>query len=117
MTANDLRRLALSLPGVVESSHMGQPDFRVGGRIFATIASQSQGYGNLKLTPEIQAQFLAGRPDLFLPIHGGWGRTGMTHIRLAVATEEELAGALRTAYHLRLENNRKSPSKSRGNHK
>jgi hypothetical protein len=52
MNVNDFRRLALSLPGTEEGSHMGAPDFRVGGRIFATLASQDQGYGNLMLTPE-----------------------------------------------------------------
>jgi len=77
---------------------MGAADFRVGGRIFATLASVQLGYGNLKLTPEQQAAFIADRPDLYLPIHGGWGRSGMTHIRLAVATEDELAGALRAAW-------------------
>ena len=112
MTADDLRRLARSLPGVEESAHMGHADFRVGGRIFATLASQVQGYGNLKLTPELQAQFLAERPDLFLPIAGGWGRSGMTHIRLAIATHDELAGALRAAWNLRRKNTEKATMKS-----
>src|SRR5688572_20864764 len=58
MDAGDFRRIALSLAGAEESSHMGSPDFRVGGRIFATLASQSQGYGNLMLTPEQQAAFV-----------------------------------------------------------
>ena len=108
MNAADFRRIALSLPGTEESSHMGSPDFRVGGHIFATLASQSQGYGNLMLTPELQKAFLADQPDIFLPIPGGWGRMGMTHIRLAPATEDILAGALRAAYNLRREKNRKS---------
>jgi hypothetical protein len=81
---------------------MGSPDFRVGGKIFATLASQSQGYGNLKLTPEQQATFVAEMPEVFLPIAGGWGRMGMTHIRLANATEDVLTGALNTAWKLRL---------------
>lgn len=80
---------------------MGAVDFRVGGRIFATLASVKHGYGNLMLTPEIQAGFLEDRPDLFLPIAGGWGRMGMTHIRLAESTEDVLEGALRTAWNLR----------------
>ena len=107
MTPDDFRRLALSLEGAEEGSHMGAADFRVGGRIFATLASQEQGYGNLMLTPEVQADFLADRPDVFLPIKGGWGRMGATHIRLAEADEDTLAGALRTAWHLRLEKNAK----------
>src|SRR5213078_2325003 len=74
MDANDFRRLALSLEGAEESSHMGAPDFRVGGRIFATLASERQGYGNLMLTPEQQASFVEELPDVFVPIAGGWGR-------------------------------------------
>ena len=111
MKTDDFRRLALSLPGVEESSHMGQPDFRVGGRIFATLASADQGYGNLKLTLEQQAAFVEELPEVFLPIHGGWGRMGMTHIRLAAASEDVLAGALRTAWNLRRERNAKSAKK------
>jgi hypothetical protein len=111
MDINDFRRLALSLPGVEESSHMGQPDFRVGGRIFATLASAHQGYGNLKLTLEQQAAFVEELPEVFLPITGGWGRMGMTHIRLAAASEDVLAGALRTAWKLRSERNAKSGKK------
>jgi hypothetical protein len=113
MKAADFRRIALSLEGVEESSHMGAPDFRVGGRIFATLASQSKGYGNLMLTPEQQAAFIEERPDVFVPIAGGWGRMGMTHIRLAKATEDVLAGALRTAWKLRLEKNRTTGKKGR----
>ncbi len=105
MDAEDFRRIALSLEGAGESSHMGSPDFRVGGRIFATLASQSQGYGNLMLTPEQQADFVAELPGVFVPIAGGWGRMGMTHIRLAAASEDVLAGALRTAWKLRVEKN------------
>jgi hypothetical protein len=55
---------------------MGAADFRVGGRIFATLASQDQGYGNLMLTPEQQAAFVDEAPDIFVPIAGGWGRIG-----------------------------------------
>src|SRR5204863_1239080 len=98
MNAADFRRIALSLQGAEESSHMGAPDFRVGGRIFATLASQKQGYGNLMLTPEQQQAFVAELPELFVPIKGGWGRMGMTHIKLASATEDVLDGALRTAW-------------------
>jgi len=92
---------------------MGAPDFRVGGRIFATLASQSQGYGNLMLTPELQAAFVEELPEVFVPIAGGWGRMGMTHIRLTAANEDVLAGALRTAWKLRLEKNAKSSRKNR----
>jgi hypothetical protein len=113
MDAEDFRRIALSLDGAEEGSHMGAADFRVGGRIFATLASQSLGYGNLMLTPEQQAAFVEELPDVFVPIAGGWGRMGMTHIRLAKANEDVLAGALRTAWKLRLEKNTKKTRRKR----
>src|SRR5450755_2946773 len=97
--------MALSLEGAVEGSHMGAADFRVGGRIFATLASEGEGYGNLLLTPEQQAEFVGELPEVFLPIHGGWGRMGMTHIRLARAREAVVAGALREDWMVRVEKN------------
>jgi hypothetical protein len=117
MNATDFRRIALSLEGAEEGSHMGSPDFRVGGRIFATLASQKQGYGNLMLTPEQQADFVRELPAVFLPVTGGWGRMGITHVRLAKVSADVLTGALRTAWKLRLEKNSKGgrkKTKSRG---
>ena len=113
MNAADFRRIALSLEGAEEGSHMGAPDFRVGGWIFATLASQGQGYGNLMLTPQQRADFVRELPEVFLPIPGGWGRMGMTHIRLAQASEDVLAGALRTAWSLRIEKNTSTKGKKR----
>jgi hypothetical protein len=74
MAAADFRRIALSFDRAEEGSHMGAVDFRVGGRMFATLASVKDGFGNLALTPEIQAEFVAEGPDLFVPVAGGWGR-------------------------------------------
>ena len=108
MDAGDFRHIALSLEGAEEGSHFGSADFRVGGRIFATLAAEKQGYGNLLLTPEQQAMFVAEAPEMFLPIPGGWGKNGATHVRLAVANEDVLLGALRTAWKLRLEKNQKA---------
>ena len=105
LTVKDFRRIALSFESVEESSHMDSPDFRVGGRIFATLAAAKKGYGNLLLTPEVQQNFVAELPEVFLPIPGGWGRNGATHVVLASASEDVLEGALRTAYKLRLEAN------------
>src|SRR5437899_2270867 len=113
MDAADFRRIALSLEGAKEGSHMGVADFRVGGRIFATLASQKQGYGNLMLTPEQQVAFVEELPNVFVPIAGGWGRMGMTHIRLSAANEDLLSGALRTAWKLRIEKNGKVAKKKR----
>lgn len=75
------------------------------GRIFATLASQAQGYGNLVLTPDEQAAFVQELPEMFVPIAGGWGRMGMTHIVLAKPNEDLLRGALQMAWRLRLEAN------------
>jgi len=103
MTATDFRRIALSLEGVEEFSHAGLPAFRIGGRKFASLASQAEGYGNLMFTLEQQAAFVEEAPEIFLPIPGGWGRMGHTHICLAAANEDVLTGALRTAWKLRIE--------------
>ena len=105
MTAADFRRIALSLEGAEAGSHMGVEDFRVGGHIFATLSHVAEGYGILMLSPGQQAAFVAEAPDLFLPVAGGWGRQGATHIRLASADERTLEGALRSAWKLRLEKN------------
>ena len=107
MTAADFRRIALSLEGVEEVSHAGLPAFRVAGRRFASLASQAAGYGNLALTLEQQAAFVEEAPEIFLPIPGGWGRMGHTHLRLAAANEDVLTGALRTAWKLRIEKSEK----------
>lgn len=106
----------MSLEGAEEGSHMGAADFRVGGRIFATLASQAHGYGNLMLTPEQQAAFVEEMPEVFVPVAGGWGRMGATHVVLAKASEDLLRGALHTAWRLRVEANsrskgRKAPAK------
>ena len=91
------RRLALELPDAVESSHMGAADFRVNGRIFATLASVARGQATLMLTAEQQSAFLTDLADYTEPAPGGWGRMGMTLIRID-APEEVLRGALLTAY-------------------
>jgi hypothetical protein len=112
MTESDFRTIALSLEGVEEYSHAGLPAFRVGGRKFASLASQAEGYGNLMLTLEQQAAFVEEAPEIFLPIPGGWGKMGHTHIRLAVASEGVLTGALRTAWKLRIDQNVKTSRKN-----
>ena len=108
MNIHDFRRIALSLEGAEESSHMGNPDFRIGNRIFATLAAAKHGYGNIMITPEQQAAFVEEMPEVFIPVKGGWGRNGATHIRLDLANEDLLTGALQTAWKLRLEKNAKS---------
>lgn len=96
---------------------MGKPDFRVGGKIFATLAAEDQGYGNVKLSPGQQAEFVAELPEVFIPIPGGWGRMGMTYIRLSAANEDVLSGALRAAWKLRVERNSKTGHRSKAKKK
>ncbi len=114
MTPADFRRIALSFEGVEEVSHVGLPAFRVGDGRFASLASQGEGYGNLALTPEQQATFVEEAPEIFLPIPGGFGRMGHTHVRLAAVSEDILTGALRTAWKLRVEKNAKKRPGRRG---
>ncbi|MGA1983895.1 MAG: MmcQ/YjbR family DNA-binding protein [Acidobacteriaceae bacterium] len=92
------RAMALSLPGAVESAHMGNPDFRVGGRIFATLSGQARGRGVLKLTVEQQAEFVGELPEVFEPVQGGWGRMGMTYLVLDRADAATMLGALTVAH-------------------
>ncbi|MEO7029437.1 MAG: MmcQ/YjbR family DNA-binding protein [Acidobacteriaceae bacterium] len=115
--AANFRDIALSFPNVEEGKHAGQPDFRIGGRKFATLASIDEGYGNLPLTTEIQAAFVADAPEIFIPIRGGFGRMGHTHIVLAKADHATLAGALRASYNLRVERNVKPKKKAAPNRK
>lgn len=105
MDAEDFREMTLSFDGAEEGSHQGAVDFRVGGHIFATLAMRDQGYGNLMLSPEGQRALIAEAPDVFLPVHGGWGRMGCTHIRLAHATPQQMLRSLRIAWDLKVEKN------------
>ena len=73
VTAKDYRRIALSLPEAFESSHPGHPDFRVGGKIFCTLAYEKEGFGVLMLSPEEQAAFVEDAPEVFSPVPGGLG--------------------------------------------
>lgn len=98
MTAAGFRRMALSMPEAVEGSHFGNPDFRVGGKIFATLALEKQGYGVLLLEPEQQAGMIQDAPELFSPVPGGWGSQGATRVRLAKVAPDILEDALRTAW-------------------
>jgi hypothetical protein len=98
MTPAGFRKLALSLPDTAEGSHFGFQDFRVGGRIFATLAYAKQGSGVLCLTPEQQAEMAADAPELFSPVPNGWGKHGATLVNLKNVTPDVLEGALRTAW-------------------
>src|SRR5262245_61742142 len=97
MTAEEFRSLALSLPEVAEAAHMGHPDFRVRGKIFATLGPQED-WGMVKLTPEQQALFVRTEPDVFQPVNGAWGRRGCTYVGLEAATEAAVRQALIAAW-------------------
>lgn len=98
VTPAGFRRLALALPGAEEGSHFGNADFRVGGKIFATLSLEREGYGVLLLTPEEQAGMVDDAPEVFSPVPGGWGRQGSTRVRLAKVAPDVLEGALRMAW-------------------
>ena len=85
MTADDFRALALDLPGAVEQSHMGHPDFRANGRIFATLHGDDE-WGMVKVEPAEQQALMADHPEVFVPSAGTWGRQGCTNVRLAKAS-------------------------------
>jgi hypothetical protein len=97
MSADDFRRLALSLPGAIEASHMGHPDFRVHNKIFATLWPK-EGRGVVILTPEQQKILVDLKPIVFTPVPGGWGRRGSTNVNLEAADEVSLTSVLLMAW-------------------
>lgn len=98
MTAREFRRFALSLPGVIEAAHMGHPDFRVAGQIFATLGYPRPSWGTVRLTLHQQALLVRTQAAAFRPVPGAWGRAGYTNVRLRVADVEAVRGALVMAW-------------------
>ena len=98
MTEAAFRKTALSLPDTAEGVHFKVADFRVGGKIFATLAYKKEGCGVLLLTPEQQAGMIEDAPEMFLPVPNKWGERGATLVRLANVTPDILQGALKTAW-------------------
>ncbi|MGA2857046.1 MAG: MmcQ/YjbR family DNA-binding protein [Candidatus Sulfotelmatobacter sp.] len=98
MTANDFRKIALSLPEAEEHSHMAHPDFRVAGKIFATLGYPDKSRGMVKLSPEEQHYFSKDYPDVFIPVKGAWGRRGATSVILKSAKKEVLTKAIQAAW-------------------
>lgn len=98
MTAEEFRKMALSLPEATEAAHMGHPDFRVGGKIFATLSPPGQGWAMVKLTPEQQDSFVQAEPGVFSPFNGAWGRGGATKVLLGKAKKKSLRTALVLAW-------------------
>lgn len=98
MTQGGFRRLALSLPEASEVGHMGHPDFRVRGKIFATLGYPSEDWAMVKLTPEQQESLVDAEPSVFVPVKGGWGRRGATNVLLRAARTGGLRPALTAAW-------------------
>jgi hypothetical protein len=98
MTEDDFRKLALSLPDSEESSHMNHPDFRVRGKIFASLRSPRAGWGMVKLMPDQQEAFVEIAPEIFQPVKGGWGLRGATNVILKKAKKAITRDALLTAW-------------------
>jgi hypothetical protein len=100
-SAEDFRRLALAFPGAEESAHMGHPDFRVNGKIFATLQGAGKGTGAVMLLPEQQELAMAAEPEAFSPAAGAWGRSGSTMVRLDAVSDEWLERTLEWAWQKR----------------
>ncbi len=98
MTPEEFRKMALSLPQASEGAHMGHPDFRVGGKIFATLSPPGLGWAMVKLTPEQQESFVQAEPEVFTPFNGAWGRGGATKVQLRAAKKRSLRTALVLAW-------------------
>ena len=115
MTVDDFRRIALSMPEAAEGSHMGHPDFRAGGRIFATVCYPDSHWGMVGLTPEQQNEFVSTWPESFHPVKGGWGRRGSTNVRLDTVKEDQLRAAISSAWRKATETKsaRRAPQRSK----
>ncbi len=98
MTANDFRKLALALPETEERHHMDHPDFRVAGKIFATLGYPNKTSAMVKLSPEDQHNFSKDHPEAFVPVKGAWGRRGATSVYLKAAKKDMLAKAIAAAW-------------------
>jgi hypothetical protein len=98
MTAKDFRQIALSLPATEERAHMNHPDFRVAGKIFATLGYPDKSCGMVKLSPEDQHYFAKDYPGVFIPVKGAWGRRGATSVHLKTAKKPTLRKALEAAW-------------------
>ena len=98
MTAVQFRQLALNLRGVIEAAHVGHPDFRVGGRIFATLAYPDDNYGVLILNRDVQQEAIGRYPEVFEPVRGAWGRQGNTQVRLSQITSAQLKPWMKLAW-------------------
>src|SRR5438309_1218928 len=98
MTEEDFQQSALSLPEAEAGSHMGHPDFRVRGKIFATLGYPGPGWGMVKVPLEEQARLTAEEPTVYIPVKGAWGKRGATTVRLEAAERFSLHRAMIAAW-------------------
>lgn len=98
MTSGEFRKMALSFPGAEERRHMEHPDFRVSGKIFATLRYPNTSWGMVKLFPDQQKELVRTDPAAFLPVSGAWGRQGATQVNLKAAKKTKLREALEMAW-------------------
>ena len=99
MTPNGFRKIALRMQDAIEGEHMAHPDFRVNGRIFATLHQDGK-QGMVKMTPDQQRDFMEAHPATFTPASGAWGRQGCTMVHLSAVDEETLGEAMTLAWQL-----------------
>jgi hypothetical protein len=98
VTVEEFRRMALAMPEAEERAHMAHPDFRVRGKIFATLGYPAEGWGMVKLNPEQQYDFSRAAPEVFVPVKGSWGSRGCTNVRLEAADPASVRRAMEAAW-------------------
>jgi hypothetical protein len=97
MTVNEFRKMALEIPNAIERSHMDHPDFRVAGKIFASLGVPDENWAMVKLTPEQQRELIKNAPEIFKPCSGAWGRQGATNVYLPTAKMGTMRAVLKAA--------------------
>lgn len=114
MTSNDFRNLALALPGAVELEHMNHPDFRVAGKVFASLGYPDDNWGMVKLSPDQQRSLVKQAPNTFRPCNGAWGARGCTNIHLESAARQVVNKALAAAFeNVTMRNKKNAPARTK----
>jgi hypothetical protein len=110
VTPAGFRRIALGLTDAVEQSHHGHPDFRVKGRIFATLGYPNKQWGVVNLPLDEQQRLIRDYPGVFIPAAGAWGAQGSTTVHLKAIDEETMGEALTLAWRTAVE---RGPTRAR----
>lgn len=112
LSPEEFRQIALRMEDAIEGAHMGHPDFRANGRIFATLYPDGE-WGMVKLTPDQQQEFMRADPTTFVPASGAWGRQGCTTVRLDSVDEAGLREAMKLAWQNTIKNRPAGPAKTK----